>query len=102
MQAMLLGERRSRDDVLVHPDRAVDLAAASIEAAEGKVRLDRVVVDLDHAQEHFERLVRLLVQQEAQALEIPLGWRSPRAICRSERLALRPGAGSQPAGRGRN
>ncbi len=43
------------------------------EIAQREVRFDRVVVDIDHAQEHFQRLVRFLVEQEAQATEIFFG-----------------------------
>ena len=31
------------------------------------MRFDGLVVDVDHPQEHFQRLVRLFVEQEAQA-----------------------------------
>jgi hypothetical protein len=37
------------------------------------MRLDRVVVDVGHAQEHFQRLVRLFFEQEAQAAKIFFG-----------------------------
>src|SRR5262245_43489389 len=70
MRAMLFRQRRPRDDVLVHADRALDLAAPAVEIAEREMRLDGVVVDLDHAQEDFERLVGLFVEKERQTLEI--------------------------------
>ena len=73
VQAMHLVQRRPRHDVLVDSDRAVDLAAAPIEAAEREMRLHRLVVYVDHAQEHFQRLVRLLIEQEAQAAKVLFG-----------------------------
>ena len=72
LQAMLVAERRPRHDALVNADRAFHLAAPPVDAAEREVRLDGLVVDVDHAQEDFERLVGLLVQQETEALEIVL------------------------------
>jgi hypothetical protein len=37
-----------------------------------KVGLDGLVVDVDHLQKDFERLVRLFVEQKAEALEVVL------------------------------
>ena len=85
VQAMLVAERRPRHDVLVDADRALDLAAPPIEAAEREMRLDGLVVDVDHAQEHFERLVRLFVEQEARPLEIVLVQRRSGPGCAAVR-----------------
>jgi hypothetical protein len=57
-------ERLARRDVLVDLDRTVNLAAPTVEAAERKVGLDRVVVQLRRAQERLQRAVRLLVDEE--------------------------------------
>ena len=69
---MFVAERRTRHDVLVNADRALHFAAPPVDAAEREVGLDRLVVDVDHPQEDFERLVGLFVEQKAQALEIVL------------------------------
>ena len=61
---------RSRDQVLMHADRAIDLAAAAEQVAERQMRLDRVAVEFGELQEHLDRLVRLLVQQVIQAAEV--------------------------------
>ncbi len=58
------------DDVLVHADGALHLAAPAIQAAEREVRVDRLVVDLGQAQEDLERAVGLVVEQEPHALEV--------------------------------
>ena len=63
-------ERLAGGDVLVDLDRAVDLAAAPVQAAEREMRLDRVVVELGRAQEGLEGAVRLLVDQEVHAGEV--------------------------------
>src|SRR5581483_597594 len=62
-----------RDEVLVHADRSIDLAAAAKEIAERQVRLDRVAVELGELQEHFDGLVRLLVEQIIEAAEVAGG-----------------------------
>src|SRR4051812_32847756 len=56
--------------MLVHADRAIDLAAAAKQIAERKMRLDRVAVDLRELEEHLDRLVLLLVQKVIEAAEI--------------------------------
>ena len=58
------------EQVLVHADRAVDLALAPEQAAQREVQVDRLRVDLDHLDERLDRLVGLLVQQEIEAAEI--------------------------------
>src|SRR5688572_7455122 len=66
----LLGQVLALHQVLVHADRAVDLAAAAEEAAERELQLDRLRVLLGHLQERLDRLVGLLVQQEIEAPEV--------------------------------
>ena len=95
-------ETGARHDVLVHADGPVDLAAAPVQAAERKVRVDRFVIELGEAEEHFERAIGLVVEQEPHALEITLrgvAWRrlrrDQRAPCRDapadgERACQRP------------
>ena len=56
--------------VLVHADRAVHLAAAAKEAAQRELQLDGLRILLRDLQEGFDRLVRLLVQQEIEAAEV--------------------------------
>ncbi len=58
------------NQVKVHAHRTIHLAAAAEQAAQRKVQLDRLRVDLDHFDEGFDRLVLLLVEQEVQPLEI--------------------------------
>ena len=69
---MTLVEIGARDDVLVHADRPVHLAAPPVQAAEREVRVDRLVVDFGEAEEHFERAVGLVVEQESHAFEVAL------------------------------
>ena len=70
LQLLLAGEIRAVEQVLVHADRAVVLAAAAEQAAEREMQVDGLGVDLDHLDEGLDRLVGLLVQQEVEALEI--------------------------------
>ena len=72
LDALLGGEVGALEQVLVHADRALVLAAAAEEAPEREVQLDRLRVDLHHLDERLDRLVGLLVQQEVQALEVGL------------------------------
>ena len=58
---------RPVEQVLVHPRRAVDLALPPEQAAEREVQVDRLGIDLDDLDEGFDRLVRLLVEQEIEA-----------------------------------
>ena len=58
------------EQVLVHADGAVILAASPEQAAEREVQLDRLRVDLDHLDERLDRLVGLLVEQEIEPLEV--------------------------------
>ena len=64
------GQVGAIEQVLVHADRAIDLALAAKQAAQRKVQVDRLRIDLDHFDERFDRLVGLLVEQEVQAAEI--------------------------------
>ena len=66
----LLAQIRPRDQMLMHADRAIDLAAATEQIAEREMRLDRVAIELGELQEHFDRLVGLLVEQIVQSAEI--------------------------------
>src|SRR5436190_17614536 len=68
--ALLLRQVGALQQVLVHADCAVILAAPAKETAEGEVQLDRLGIDLHHFDERLDRLVGLLVQQEVEALEI--------------------------------
>src|SRR5688572_30094750 len=70
LQLLFGGEVGAVEQVLVHADRAVVLAAAAEQAAEREMQLDGFRVDLHHLDERLDRLVGLLVQQEVQALEV--------------------------------
>src|SRR5213596_1144567 len=70
VQALLPAQIRTFQQVPVHADRALGLAAAAEQAPEREVQLDRLRVDLDHLDEGLDRLVGLLVQQEVEAPEI--------------------------------
>ena len=67
---VIAAERRPRDEVLVNPDGAVDFAASPEQVSEGEVRLDGLAVEFQHLDEHFDCLVRLLVQHEVEATEV--------------------------------
>jgi hypothetical protein len=74
---LLLGrEVGALEQVLVHADRAVVLAAAPEQAAEREMQLDRLGIDLHHLDERLDRLVGLLVHEEVQALEVRLRQRA--------------------------
>jgi hypothetical protein len=64
LQALLVADVLAVDEVLVHADRAIGLAATAEQAAEREVQLDGLIVDLDRLDEGVDRLVGLLVEQE--------------------------------------
>src|SRR5208282_829428 len=64
------GQVGTVEQVLVHADRAIDLALAPEQVAQREVQIDRLRVDLDHLDERFDRLVRLLVEQEVETAEV--------------------------------
>src|SRR5437879_3853165 len=70
VQPLLGAQIRALEQVPVHADRALGLAAAAEQAPQREVQLDRLRVDLDHLDEGLDRLVGLLVEQEIEALEI--------------------------------
>src|SRR5882672_6643463 len=70
VQALLPAQIGTLEQVAVHADRALGLAAAAEQAPQREVQLDGLRVDLDHLDEGLDRLVRLLVQQEIEAFEI--------------------------------
>ena len=82
---MMLVEIGARHDVLVHADGPVHLAAAPIQGAERKVRVDRLVIEVGEPEEHLERSIGLVVEQEPHALQIALAASvapfSPRERC---------------------
>ena len=69
-RALLGGQVGPIEQVLVHADRAVDLAVAAEQAAEREVQVDRLRIDLHDLDERLDRLVGLLVQQEVEAAEV--------------------------------
>ncbi len=58
--------------MLVHPHRAFEFAAAAKQVAEREVKLRRVGVALHRLDEGVDRLVVLFVEQQVQALEVGL------------------------------
>src|SRR5260221_534933 len=54
----------------MHADRALDFPAPAEQRAEREMQLYCLRLDLDHLVERLDRLVRLLVEQEIEALEI--------------------------------
>src|SRR6266850_355076 len=70
VQPLLRAQIRTLEQVPVHTDRPLGLAAAAEQASQGEVQLDRLRIDLDHLDERFDRFVRLLVQQEIETFEI--------------------------------
>ena len=66
----VVAEIRTRDEVLVHADRAIDLAATAEQVAEREMRFDGVAVDFGELEEDFDRLVLLLVEQVVEAAEV--------------------------------
>ena len=54
--------------VLVNPDGAINLAPAPEQIAQRKMGRDRFAIHFRDSQKYFERFVRLLVEQEIEAL----------------------------------
>src|SRR5712691_8160313 len=92
VQPLLPAQIRALEQVPVHADRALGLAAAAEQAPQGEVQLDRLRVDLHHLYERLDRLVRLLVEQEVEALEI-----RARQLPRFPQQLLDVDARSEPA-----
>jgi hypothetical protein len=68
--ALVCGKVDAIEQVLVHADRAVDLALTAEQVSQGKMQVNGLWIDLDDLDKRFDRLVGLLVQQEIQAPEI--------------------------------
>ena len=77
-QLLLRAQPGALEQVLVHADGAVILAAPAEQAAEREVQLDGLRIDLDHLDERLDRLVGLLVQQEVEPLEVGARQRARR------------------------
>ena len=73
---LLGGQIRPIEQVLVHADRAIDLALPSEKIAEREVQVDGLWVDFHDLDERFDRLVRLLVEQEVESSEVGQGQRA--------------------------
>jgi hypothetical protein len=61
------------EQALMDANRPVGLATTAKQIAEGEVKFDGFRIELDHVNEGIDRLVRLLVEQKIQALEIGIG-----------------------------
>src|SRR2546428_12240670 len=70
VQPLLPAQIRTFEQVPVHANRPLGLAAAAEQAPQGEVQLDRLRIDLDPLDKGLDRLVGLLVQQKIEALEI--------------------------------
>src|SRR5467141_1405089 len=70
VQPLLPAQIRTFEQVSMHANRPLGLAAAAEQAPQGEVQLDRLRIDLDHLDERLDRLVGLLVQQKIEAFEI--------------------------------
>ena len=92
----LIGKIRTRDQVLVHADSTIDLAAAAEQVAERQMRFDCVAVELGELEEHLDRLVRLLVQQVVQSAKVTRRQLADAGAARA--LAVAPA--DDPAGQG--
>ncbi|MNS76524.1 hypothetical protein D3C72_1100730 [compost metagenome] len=68
--ALGLGQVRARGQVLMDADRALGLAPAAEQRAQRKVEFGGFRVEPGHLDEGVDGLVRLLVEQEIEALEI--------------------------------
>ena len=85
------------NDVLMHLDGAVDLAAASVEASKREVRVDGLVIYRGQSVKNLERSIRLFIEQVAQTLQITL---APAHTAPTAALLVpdgRPPAGRQRA-----
>ncbi len=67
---LLLRQVGALDQILMHADRALDFPAPAEQRAEREMQFYCLRFDLDHIVERFYRLVRLLIEQEIEALEI--------------------------------
>ena len=70
VQALAVAQAIAIDQILMHADRAVGFAPTPEQAAQGEVQFDGLRIDLGGLQEGFDGLVRLLVEEEVEALEI--------------------------------
>ena len=71
-RVIALGDRQvgATQEILMHADRAVGLAAPAKQVAERKVQFDGFGIELRDFDEGVDRLVVLLVEQEVQAAEV--------------------------------
>ena len=67
---MHVAELGTRDDVLMHADRPFEFTPATKQTAECEMCFQGLIIDFDHAHEDFQRLIRLLVEQEVQAFDV--------------------------------
>ena len=69
-KTLLAGQVAALEQVLVHANRPFGLTAPAKQAAEGKMQLYGLRVELDHLDEGIDGLVRLLVEQEIEAAKV--------------------------------
>jgi len=70
---MFLCQVGARQQVLVHADGTLCFTAAAKQVTQGEVHFHRLGVELDDFDERIDRLVRLLIEQEIESLEIAKG-----------------------------
>lgn len=70
MQSLFLLQIGAFHQVLMHADRTFDLSAPAKQAAERKVQLNGLWIDLHHFDESFDRLVGLLIEEKIEPLEV--------------------------------
>ena len=68
--SLLRREVRACDDVLVDANSPVHLPTSPEKAAEREMGFDRLVVDADHFEKMFQRLIGLFVEQEVQPFQV--------------------------------
>src|SRR5438132_5973152 len=64
------GQIMAIEQILVHADRAIDLALAPKQVTQGKMQIDGLRIDFDDLDERLDRLVRLLVQKKVETAKI--------------------------------
>ncbi len=79
MQALRRTQAFTFDQILVHADRTVRLTTAAEQAAQREVHLDGFGINPRRLDEGFDSLVRLLIEQEIEALEIR-AWQRARLV----------------------
>lgn len=70
LQTNSIVEIRQINQVLVHADSTLRFATSPEQVAKSEMQFDRLRIDLGHFEKRVNGLVRLLIEQEIQALKI--------------------------------